>query len=155
MNLYITVNNLLNELAQLYDDFDKETNFQREYVNLTQEKSKFNKFYSMFQRLFSYVKYHDKQLIVDLWDKIVYHFHAAWSNQLIQSESFNEIRDYLICLNNEHWVMNDIKEKKFLIKVRKQVIFAEKQDSLNLYRKIEVTTLVNHLNFKVMQHDFN
>ncbi len=40
--------------------------------------------------------------------------------------------------------MNDIKEKKFLIKVRKQVIFAEKQDSLNLYRKIEVTTLVDH-----------
>ncbi len=40
--------------------------------------------------------------------------------------------------------MNDIKEKKFLIKVRKQVIFAEKQDLLNLYRKIEVTTLVNH-----------
>ncbi len=40
--------------------------------------------------------------------------------------------------------MNDIKEKKFLIKVRKQVIFAEKWDSLNLYRKIEVTTLVDH-----------
>ena len=40
--------------------------------------------------------------------------------------------------------MNDIKEKKFLIKVRKQVIFAEKWDSLNLYRKIEVTTFVNH-----------
>ena len=41
--------------------------------------------------------------------------------------------------------MNDIKEKKFLIKVRKQVIFAEKWDSLNLYRKIEVTTFVDHL----------
>ncbi len=40
--------------------------------------------------------------------------------------------------------MNDIKEKKFLIKVRKQVIFAEKRDSLNLYRKIKVTTLVDH-----------
>jgi len=40
--------------------------------------------------------------------------------------------------------MNDIKEKKFLVKVRKQVIFAEKQDSLNFYRKIEVTTLVDH-----------
>ncbi len=40
--------------------------------------------------------------------------------------------------------MNDIKEKKFLIKVRKQVIFAETWDSLNLYRKIEVTTLVDH-----------
>ncbi len=40
--------------------------------------------------------------------------------------------------------MNDIKEKKFLVKVRKQVIFAEKQGSLNLYRMIEVTTLVDH-----------
>ena len=34
--------------------------------------------------------------------------------------------------------MNDIKEKKFMIKIRKQVIFAEKWDLLNLYRKIEV-----------------
>ncbi len=40
--------------------------------------------------------------------------------------------------------MNDIKEKKFLIKVRKQVIFAEKQDSLNFYRKIEVITLIDY-----------
>ena len=40
--------------------------------------------------------------------------------------------------------MNDIKEKKFLIKVRKQVIFAEKWDSLNFYKKIEVTTLVDY-----------
>jgi len=68
---------LLNELAQLYDDFDKETNFRRKYASLTQEKSKFNKFYSMFQRLFSYLKYHDKQLIINLQDKIVYHLHAT------------------------------------------------------------------------------
>ncbi len=34
--------------------------------------------------------------------------------------------------------MNNIKEKKFMIKIRKQVIFAEKWDSSNLYRKIEV-----------------
>ncbi len=40
--------------------------------------------------------------------------------------------------------MSDIKKKKSLNKVRKQVIFAEKRDSLNFYRKIEVTTLVDH-----------
>ena len=71
------INDLLNELAQLYDDFDKETNFRREYVNLSQEKSKFNDFYSMFQRLFFYLEYHEKQLIIDLRDKIVYCLHAA------------------------------------------------------------------------------
>ncbi len=138
LNSYSTINDLLDELAQLYDDSDKETNFRREYANLSQEKSKFSDFYSMFQRLFFYLEYHEKQLIVDLRDKIVYRFHAAWSNQLIQSESLNGIRDYLIHLNNEHQVMNDIKEKKFMIKIRKQVIFAEKWDSLNLYRKIKV-----------------
>ncbi len=144
LNSYSTINDLLDELAQLYNDSDKETNFQREYANLIQEKSKFSNFYSIFQRLFFYLKYHEKQLIVDLQDKIVYHLRAAWSSQLIQSKSFNEIHSYLIHLNNEHQVMNDIKEKKFLIKVRKQVIFAEKWDSLNLYRKIEVITLVDH-----------
>ncbi len=138
------INDLLNELAQLYNDFNKETNFQREYANLIQEKSKFSDFYLIFQHLFFYLKYHEKQLIIDLQDKIIYHLHVTWSSQLIQSESLNEIRSYLIHLNNEHWVMNNIKEKKFLIKVRKQVIFAEKWDSLNLYRKIEVTTLVDH-----------
>ncbi len=137
------INNLLEKLAQLYDDFDKETNFWRKYANLSQEKSKFSDFYSMFQRLFFYLEYHEKQLIIDLQDKIVYHLHAAWSSQLIQSESFNKIRSYLIHLNNEHQVMNDIKEKKFMIKVRKQVIFAEKWDSLNLYRKIKVIVSVD------------
>jgi len=126
LNSYSMINDLLNELAQLYNDSDKETNFQREYVNLIQEKSKFSDFYLIFQRLFFYLKYHEKQLIINLQNKIVYHFHAAWSSQLIQSESLNEIHSYLIHLNNEHQVMNDIKEKKFLIKVRKQVIFAEK-----------------------------
>ncbi len=77
LNSYSTINDLLDELAQLYDDSDKETNFQREYANLSQEKSKFSDFYSMFQRLFFYLKYHEKQLIVDLQDKIVYRLHAA------------------------------------------------------------------------------
>jgi len=40
--------------------------------------------------------------------------------------------------------MSDIKEKKSLNKVKKQVIFAEKRGSLNFYRKIEVTTLIDH-----------
>ncbi len=71
------INDLLDELAQLYDDSDKKTNFRRKYANLSQEKSKFSDFYSMFQRLFFYLKYHEKQLIINLRDKIVYCLHAA------------------------------------------------------------------------------
>ncbi len=71
------INDLLDELTQLYDDLNKETNFRRKYVNFIQEKSKFNDFYSIFQHLFFYLKYHEKQLIIDLRDKIVYHLHAT------------------------------------------------------------------------------
>jgi hypothetical protein len=71
------INDLLNELAQLYNDLNKEANFQREYSNLIQEISKFNKFYSLFQRLSFYLKYHEKQLIINLQDKITSHLHAA------------------------------------------------------------------------------
>ena len=39
--------------------------------------------------------------------------------------------------------MNDIKEKKSLNKVRKQVIFAD-EVSRTFYRKIKLITLVNH-----------
>ncbi len=77
LNFYSMINDLLNKLTQLYNDSDKKTNFQREYANLIQEKSKFSNFYSIFQRLFFYLKYHEKQLIIDLWNKIVYCLHAA------------------------------------------------------------------------------
>ncbi len=66
LNFYSMINNLLNELAQLYNDSDKETNFQRKYANFIQEKSKFSDFYLIFQRLFFYLKYHEKQLIINL-----------------------------------------------------------------------------------------
>ncbi len=48
LNSYLMINDLLNELAQLYDDSDKEINFQRKYANFIQEKSKFSDFYLMF-----------------------------------------------------------------------------------------------------------
>ncbi len=96
------IKDLLNELAELYDDSDKETNFWREYAHLTQELDRFNEFYLHFQRLFFYLNYHKKQLIVDLQVKIIFHLHAVWSSQMIQLESLSEIHDYLIHLNNEH-----------------------------------------------------
>jgi hypothetical protein len=58
---------------------------------------------------------------------------------MIQSESLNEIHDYLIHLNNEHRAMKKIKDKESMIKVRttKQVIFADEISKL-FYKKIEV-----------------
>jgi len=64
------IENLLDELAELYDDSNKKINFRRQYLNLIQESSKFSEFYSLFQRISFYLDYHERQLIVDLQDKI-------------------------------------------------------------------------------------
>ncbi len=69
-NSYKIINELLKELSQLFDDSDKKVNFRRNYYNLIQEQKKFSEFYTQFQRLFFYLDYQEKQLIIDLKNKI-------------------------------------------------------------------------------------
>ncbi len=116
VNLYKIVDDLLKELAELFNDSDKKVNFRREYYNLIQESKKFSEFYTQFQRLSSYLKYHEKQLIVDLKDKINPRLRSVWIGQLVQSDSLKEIRSYLIRLNNDQRVIREIKDKVNLIK---------------------------------------
>ncbi len=116
VNLYKIVNDLLKELAELFNDSDKKVNFRREYYNLIQESKKFSEFYTQFQRLSFYLKYHEKQLIVDLKDKINSRLRFVWIDQLVQPDSLKEIRFYLIHLNNDQRAIREIKNKVNLIK---------------------------------------
>ncbi len=111
VNLYRIAEDLLKELAQLFDDSNKKVNFRRKYYNLVQESKKFNEFYTQFQRLSFYLDYHEKQLIVDLKDKIHSRLRFVWVDQLVQSDSLKEIRFYLIHLNNDQRVIREIKNK--------------------------------------------
>ncbi len=60
VNLYKIINDLLKKLAELFNDSDKKVNFRRKYHNLIQESKKFSEFYTQFQRLSFYLKYHEK-----------------------------------------------------------------------------------------------
>ncbi len=115
-NSYKIVDELLKELAQLFNDSDKEVNFRRDYYNLVQEQKKFSKFYTQFQRLFFYLDYQEKQLIVDLKNKINLQLWFAWVTQLIQLNTLKEIRFYLIWLNNDQRAIQEIKNRKAMIK---------------------------------------
>ncbi len=110
-NLYKIADDLLEELAQLFDDPDKKVNFRREYYNLVQGFKKFSEFYTQFQRLSSYLGYHEKQLIADLKDKIHPRLRSVWVDQLVQPGSLKEIRSYLIRLNNDQRAIREIKDK--------------------------------------------
>ena len=56
-NFYLTVNELLKKLAQLFHDSDKKDNYRRKYINLIQESKKFSNFFNQFQQLYIYLKY--------------------------------------------------------------------------------------------------
>ncbi len=101
----------MKELAQLFNDLNKKVNFRRKYYNLIQEFKKFNEFYTQFQHLSFYLDYHEKQLIVNLKDKINSRLWFIWVNQLVQSDFLKEIYFYLICLNNDQRVIREIKNK--------------------------------------------
>jgi len=113
----------LKELAQLFDDSNKKVNFRRKYYNLIQESKKFNEFYTQFQQLYFYLNYHEKQLIVDLKDKIHSRLRFIWINQLVQSDSLKEIRFYLIHLNNDQQVIREIKNKIKRVNNVSKIIF--------------------------------
>ncbi len=83
VNLYRIIEDLLKKLAQLFNDSNKKVNFHRKYYNLIQEFKKFSEFYTQFQRLSFYLNYHEKQLIVDLKDKINSRLWFVWVNQLV------------------------------------------------------------------------
>ncbi len=135
INFYKIVDDLLKELAQLFDDSNKKVNFRRKYYNLIQEFKKFNEFYTQFQRLFFYLDYHEKQLIADLKDKIHFHLRFVWVDQLVQSDSLKKIHFYLICLNNNQRVIRKIKNKIKRINDLFKTIF---------HRVSVVTQSVNH-----------
>ncbi len=123
INLYKTIDDLLKELAQLFNDSNKKINFRRKYYNLIQEFKKFNEFYTQFQRLSFYLDYHEKQLIIDLKDKINSCLQFIWVDQLVQSDFLKEIHFYLIHLNNDQRVIQEIKNKLKCINDLSKTIF--------------------------------
>ncbi len=135
VNFYRIVEDFLKELAQLFDDSNKKVNFRREYYNLIQESKKFSEFYTQFQRLSFYLDYHEKQLIVDLKDKINPRLRFVWIDQLVQPDFLKEIRFYLIHLNNNQRVIWEIKNKLKRVNDLSKTIF---------HRATVVTQSVDH-----------
>ncbi len=135
VNLYKIIDDLLKELAQLFNDSNKKVNFRREYYNLIQEFKKFNEFYTQFQRLSFYLDYHEKQLIADLKDKIHSRLRFIWVGQLVQPGFLKEIRFYLIHLNNDQRVIRKIKNKIKRVNDLSKTIF---------HRATVVTQSVDH-----------
>jgi len=137
VNLYKIIDDLLKELVELFNDSDKKVNFRRKYYNLIQESKKFSEFYTQFQQLSFYLKYHEKQLIIDLKDKINSRLWFIWINQLVQPDSLKKIHFYLIHLNNDQQVIQEIENKVNLIKHVNDL-------SKIIFHKVVVTQSINY-----------
>ncbi len=110
-NFYLTVNELLEKLAQSFHDSDKKDNYRREYINLVQESKKFSDFFNQFQRLYIYLKYQKNVLVINLKNKINSCLWIFWTAQMKSLIKLLDIWNYLIHLNNEHRAVQEIKNK--------------------------------------------
>ncbi len=110
-NLYLTVNELLEKLAQSFHDSDKKDNYRRKYINLIQKSKKFSNFFNQFQRLYIYLKYQKNVLVIDLKNKINSRLWIFWTAQMKSLIKLSDIQNYLIRLNNEHKAVREIKNK--------------------------------------------
>ncbi len=110
-NFYLTVNELLEKLAQSFHDSDKKDNYRRKYTNLIQESKKFNDFFNQFQWLYIYLKYQKNVLVIDLKNKINSRLQIFWTAQMKSLIKLSDIQNYLIHLNNKHRAVQEIKNK--------------------------------------------
>ncbi len=122
-NLYLTINELLEKLAQSFHDSDKKDNYHREYINLIQESKKFSDFFNQFQRLYIYLKYQKNVLVINLKNKINSRLWIFWTAQIISLIKLSDIRNYLIRLNNEYKAVQEIKNKLLKHDDSKIIIF--------------------------------
>ncbi len=117
INPYKTAKEVLKELADMFDDPDKEENVRREYEELTQGTKKFSEFFAEFQQLSTYLEYNDKQLLSDLKKKINPRLRLAWANQP-ELRSIQKVRSFLIHFDNEVRAMKEQKDKESSAKAR-------------------------------------
>lgn len=108
---YTTVDEVIKDLAEIYEDPDKERNYRRQYNALLQGNQRFVDFYSEFKRLSSHLGYGENQLVDDLRDKLAPRLRSAWSSQVHQLTKLSEIRAYLARVDNEFRSMRELKEK--------------------------------------------
>lgn len=101
-HLYVTADEVIFKLSEIYKNVDWENTYCEQYRMLTQGTQHFIKFYFKFKHLSSHLSYNNKQLLTDLKNKLFNYLHTAWALWLDQVTSLKNVKDYLIYINNEY-----------------------------------------------------
>lgn len=133
-NPYNTPEDLLEDLAELYEDPDKEENARRKYVNLVQGTRKFAEFCNELQRLASILEYQEKQVIADLKDRLHPSLRRALAILDKQPSTMVHLRKHLTRLDNE---FRAEREKTALEKGKLAKRASVSDDKPNSYRKYD------------------
>ena len=103
-NSYMTVKNVMNDLAESYQDIDRRANARREYNSLTQQSElSFRDFFTKFKRLDEELTINESTLMNDLAKKLNPKLNIKFIDVSGLSANFItllSIRDYLIKTNN-------------------------------------------------------
>jgi len=122
---------------------------------LIQESKKFSDLFNQFQWLYIYLKYQKNVLVVDLKNKINSCLQIFWTAQMKSLIKLSNIQNYLICLNNEHKAVQEIKNKLLKyddskIIISKATITVQSSTSKFNWSKLRSAVLINIKNTDVL-----
>ena len=109
---FLTVKDVMDELATVFEDSDRKRNYRRQFTSLKMGAMRFADFYSDFRRLSSYLKYDEDLLIEELHDKVATRLQIPWDNQQFEFSTLEEAKKYMVKLDNSQRVMRENREKE-------------------------------------------
>lgn len=111
-NPYPTADEALDDLAESFEDPDRDENYARELDALVQGSDRFVDFFVEFRRLATHQEMPDKMMIRELKKKINPRLRTAWANSGADLSTVSLLRAYLTKADNEHRAMHEIKVTK-------------------------------------------
>lgn len=109
-NPYETVEEILFDLHETFDDPDREENHNREYQTLTQGSKRFIDFFMDFRRLANQLEFNDETMVRDLKAEISPRLRTARANSGVDLSTTALLRTYLTKVDYEHRAMREVNE---------------------------------------------
>ncbi len=149
---YISINELLEHLKEIYDELNRNRKCCHEYNALKQADKSFNIFYFNFMKLFSYLDYDDCTLMNDLQNKINNRLQNALSICSENFTSLTRLRIFLQDINNKQRVNYQLRSQLRTVIIKVTVI-SEKRAATSLSVMTLIINYVKSIIFSIFESD--
>ncbi len=149
-HLYTSIDELFEQLKEIYGELNRNRKCRREYNALRQAEKPFNVFYFDFMKLFSYLGYDDRTLMDDLQDKINNRLQNALSVCSENFTSLTRLRTFLQGVNNKQRANYQLRSQLRTV-IAKVTVVPDKRAATSLSVTTSIIDYVKSIIFSISE----